>query len=80
VDWSPKTEGVTKEYALTDFGFLPGQRQTVAAKLTVPPGSERWSLNLSPPQHSDLTDILLHVNPRYKKQELLLTDKQGTWG
>ena len=34
-------------------------------KLTVKPSGKRWSLNICPPDHKDVTDVYCHFNPRY---------------
>ena len=54
--------------------------QTVVLQLSVPPRARRWSLNICPADHKNLSDVFLHVNPRYNKGKLHLNDKQGTWG
>ena len=78
-DWNTIEDPVMREYKLDNFGLK--KNNTLAMKLTVPPGSTRWSFNISPPNHCDSTNILLHFNPRKgKKTELVMNDKQGTWG
>ena len=78
-DWNTIEDPVMREFKLENFGLK--KNNTLAMKLTVPPGSTRWSFNISPPNHCDSTNILLHFNPRKgKKTELVINDKQGTWG
>ena len=78
-DWNTIEDPVMREFKLDNFGLK--KNNTLAMKLTVPPGSTRWSFNISPPNHCDSTNILLHFNPRKgKKTELVMNDKQGTWG
>lgn len=78
-DWNTTKDPVMKEFVLDNFGY--DKNNTVAVKITVPPGSTRWSLNICPPNHFESTSILLHFNPRKgKKTELVMNDKQGTWG
>ena len=78
-DWDTIKDPVMREFKLEGFGY--SKNNTIALKLTVPPGSTRWSFNICPPDHVDSTNILLHFNPRKgKKTELVMNDKQGTWG
>jgi hypothetical protein len=78
-DWNTTKDPVMKEFVLDNFAY--DKNNTVALKITVPSGSTRWSLNICPPNHFESTNILLHFNPRKgKKTELVMNDKQGTWG
>lgn len=78
-DWDPAKDPTNKEYLLNNFSY--DKNNTLAMKLTLPSGTYRWSFNICPPDHCDSTNILLHFNPRYgKKNELIMNDKQGTWG
>lgn len=78
-DWNTIKDPIMREFKLDNFGLK--KNNTLAIKLTVPPGSTRWSFNITPPNHCDSTNILLHFNPRKgKKTELVMNDKQGTWG
>jgi hypothetical protein len=78
-DWDPAKDPTNKEYILNNFGY--DKNNTLAMKLTLPSGTNRWSFNICPPDHRDSTNILLHFNPRYgNKKELIMNDKQGTWG
>lgn len=78
-DWNTAKDPVMKEFVLHNFAY--DKNNTVAFKITVPPGSTRWSVNICPPNHFESTNILLHFNPRKgRKTELVMNDKQGTWG
>jgi hypothetical protein len=78
-DWDPAKDPTNKEYILNNFGY--NTNNTMAMKLTLPSGTKRWSFNICPINHCDSTNILLHFNPRYgQKKELIMNDKQGTWG
>ena len=78
-DWNTTKDPVLKEFVLDNFAY--DKNNTLALKITVPPGSTRWSVNICPPNHFESTNILLHFNPRKgKKTELVMNDKQGTWG
>ena len=71
-------EGADDEGAEEDY--LLKYPQTIVVRLQVPKDARRWSLNVCPKDHKNLSDVFLHVNPRYKKGKLHLNDKQGTWG
>lgn len=78
-DWNPMKDAVMKDFELKKFSY--DTNNTLAIRLTVPPGSVRWSFNICPPDHFQSTNILLHFNPRKgKRTELVMNDKQGTWG
>eukprot|EP01038_Epipyxis_sp_PR26KG_P014440 gene14440-19377_t len=66
-------------YLLKNFNIESGN-QTVVLKLTVPTGSNSWSINITPENNTYETDILLHFNPRYKSSCYIMNDRQGTWG
>ena len=57
---------------------------TLGIKFTAPFNSHRFSLNITGPNHTkDLTDVLVHFNPRPKERggRLIVNDKQGgLWG
>lgn len=53
---------------------------TLLMQLKVPKQSASWSINITPRQNSYGFDILLHFNVRYRKNKLVLNDRQGTWG
>ena len=78
-DWNTIKDPVMRDFKLDNFGY--DKNNTLAIKLTAPPGSTRWSFNITPPDHFESTNILLHFNPRKgKRTELVMNDKQGTWG
>ena len=78
-DWNTTKDPVMREFLLENFAY--DKNNTLGVKLTVPPGSTRWSFNICPPDHFESTNILLHFNPRKgKRTELVMNDKQGTWG
>ena len=67
-----------KDIMLDNFSFETNQ--TLGLKLTIPPKSKRWSINISPSDHCDYTNVLLHFNPRYntkKGRGIEMNDKQG---
>ena len=79
-DWDPSTEPIMKDIMLNNFSL--DTYQTLGLRLTIPPQSKRWSINISPSDHCDCTNILLHFNPRYntkKGKTLEINDKQGTF-
>lgn len=78
VDWNPQQDPQTKEFLLHNFGL--DKYQTLGIRLTIPPDSKRWSVNIGPPIHRDLCDIFFHFNPRCRAREVICNDKQGTWG
>lgn len=71
-------EGADEDGA--DEDYLLKYAQTIVVQLQVPKAARRWSLNICPKDHKNLSDVFLHVNPRYNKGKLHLNDKQGTWG
>ena len=78
-DWNPMKDPMMKDFELKKFSY--DTNNTLGIRLTVPPGSVRWSFNICPPDHFYSTNILLHFNPRKgKRTELVMNDKQGTWG
>lgn len=87
-DWSPSlSNNEPISFKLNDFKISTSitdennGNQTIAMKLSVDPTKGRWSVNLSPDEHRDYADIMLHFNPRYGKNEtLVMNDLQGTWG
>jgi hypothetical protein len=81
-DWDPSTNPHTQDHLLDNFSLVDAAhgKQTLALRLTVPPDAKRWSINISPRDHCQFTNVLLHFNPRYKKKQLEMNDKQGTWG
>lgn len=62
---------------LDDFSF--DRKQTLGLRVVVPKESTSWSFNLCPEDDWHNSNVLLHFNPRYKKSELVMNDKQGTW-
>jgi hypothetical protein len=78
VPWTSKCENPAPLKLLLP-GFSYRDNQTVALKLDVPNNAKGWSLNICPAQDYYNTNILLHFNPRLKKETLVLTDKPGTW-
>lgn len=78
-DWSPQiSQNTSLVHLLNDFS-LEGH-QTVALKLSVTPNVGRWSVNVCPEDPLDMVDVYMHFNPRYKSNEVVLNDVQGTWG
>lgn len=62
---------------LDDFSF--DRKQTLGLRVVVPKESNSWSFNLCPEDDWHNSNVLLHFNPRYRKSELVMNDKQGTW-
>lgn len=78
-DWSPKiSKNASLLHLLPNFS-LDGN-QTVALKLSVIPTNGRWSVNICPEDPLEMVDVYMHFNPRYKTNEVVLNDVQGTWG
>lgn len=60
-------------------GFSYTEKQTLALRVTVPNDANGWSINICPARDWHNQNVLLHLNPRYKKRTVVMTDKQGTW-
>jgi len=75
--WSSLTADSDYQLILEDFSF--DRKQTLGLRVVVPRESLSWSFNVSPEDDWHNSNILLHFNPRYKKSELIMNDKQGTW-
>ena len=78
-DWSPKLSG-NKDAIHLLSGMGLAMNQTIAIKMSLNPARGRWSVNICPEDHKMQSDIFLHFNPRFTNSELILNDKQGTWG
>lgn len=77
-EWNSSLQQSRKYYTLPNFNME--NQNTVQLTVRVPPKSQAWSLNLSPTEDFFGTDILFHYNPRYNKRQIVLNDRQGTWG
>lgn len=61
-------------------------KQTLGLRLELPDRSKSWAFSLSPADENNNdnslheSEVLFHFNPRYKKNQLVMNDKQGTWG
>jgi hypothetical protein len=67
-----------KSFQLPNFAFASDN--TIGVTLSVPSDCKRWSLNLCPPDTKDNMNVLMHFNPRMVNKEVVMTDRQGTWG
>ena len=70
-------------FQLPDFGY--DKKQTLRMKLHVPPEAKFWSFDICPEKDRAGSNVFMHFNPRYAKNEqhsnqIVVTDKQGTWG
>ncbi|CAM9447947.1 unnamed protein product [Discosporangium mesarthrocarpum] len=66
-------------FDLVNAGLGPGNHETLVMKVTVPPSSTSWGINICPPDHSDFNDVLFHFNPRIRF--VALNDRRdGKWG
>jgi hypothetical protein len=80
-DWRPTHSSKPLELHLDNFGFGANEFNMLAIRMTIPPESPRFALNICPLQHLEQQNIYFHFNPRYKrKTELVVNDKPGTWG
>lgn len=78
-DWSPQiSKNTSLVHLLNNFSLE--DYQTVALKMSVTPNNGRWSVNVCPEDPMEMTDVYIHFNPRYKSNEVVLNDVQGTWG
>jgi hypothetical protein len=76
--WSSlAAEESNHQLILDDFSF--DRKQTLGLRVVVPKESNSWSFNLCPEDDWHNSNVLLHFNPRYRKSELVMNDKQGTW-
>jgi hypothetical protein len=85
-DWCPKRNPSTRTFALPSFSLqspassATNVYNTVGVTLTVPPDCTRWVMNICPSETHDNVNVLMHFNPRMPTKEVLMTDRQGTWG
>lgn len=75
--WSSLSAESDHQLILGDFSF--DRKQTLGLRVVVPKESKSWSFNLCPEDDWHNSNVLLHFNPRCKKSELVMNDKQGTW-
>mmetsp|Transcript_13651 Transcript_13651/g.12363 ORF Transcript_13651/g.12363 Transcript_13651/m.12363 type:complete len:308 (-) Transcript_13651:1272-2195(-) len=79
--WHAITSINPLELRLKHFGFSSDYSNMLIMKLDIPVNCKRWSMNIEPVNHLHHQNIFFHFNPRYfKKNEIVINDKQGTWG
>lgn len=76
--WDSSSAEASLVLELPKYDYM--QTNTLAIKATVPVDKTGWAFNICPATDKFCTDILLHFNPRYAKQQLIYNDRQGTWG
>lgn len=71
---------------LTNFGVAEsdgvGKKQgheTLVMRITVPPHSQSWGINIGPSKHSDFSEVLFHFNPR-RRFVAMNNRENNIWG
>lgn len=70
---------------LTNFGLpdAPGIKkpfhETLVMRITVPPHSQSWGINISPQDHHNFEEVLFHFNPR-RRFVAMNNREDNVWG
>lgn len=70
---------------LTNFGVTEGDggkkpfHETLVMRVTVPPHSQSWGVNICPKEHSDFAEVLFHFNPR-RRFVAMNNREDNVWG